>query len=107
MHAQLVFLVITSGAMQLPSVHVPAPPTDLNKQTVARILKECAKDEDAIKAMFRVGLGRKPTDKELKQLVTFVLQTKDTREKVYADITWAITNSNEYQKRHPAQVKPK
>jgi hypothetical protein len=106
MHAQLVLLVVTSGVMLLPSVQIPAPPPDLNKRTVARILKENPRDEDAIKELYRVGLARKPTDRELKQLVTFVLQMKGAREKVYDDITWVITNSKEYQKRHPVRVKP-
>jgi len=108
MYASLLLLVLAAGTSQLPLVPVPKPPPELSKETLARVLKQYPKDEDAIKQLFQIGLGRKPTEQEKKQLLGFVAQQmmNKNREATYGDILWVIVNSKEYLTRHPSREKP-
>jgi hypothetical protein len=66
------------------------------QSTLAQLLKNHPRDEDAVRTLYYKALSRKPTDRELSKAVSYVHKT-GKREEAYEDLLWALINSTEFQ----------
>lgn len=63
---------------------------------LARILKDNAEDDEALRIVYLRTLARRPTDRELTRLREHIASVKN-RAEAYEDILWALINSTEFQ----------
>ena len=64
--------------------------------TLAKILREYQRDEEAIKALYVKTLARKPTNREARVALDYV-KSQRNRNEAYEDLMWALLNSAEFQ----------
>ncbi len=65
---------------------------------LARILKDNAKDEDALEQVYLRTLSRKPTEREREKSLNYVKKVGN-RAEAFEDILWALINSTEFRTR--------
>jgi hypothetical protein len=63
---------------------------------LARILKDNAADDDALRVVYLRTLARRPADREMTRLREHI-KSVSNRAEAYEDILWALINSTEFQ----------
>jgi hypothetical protein len=63
---------------------------------LAKLLRQHAKDEDALKALYVQAFSRQPTERELQRCLTYIREVGN-RSEAYEDILWVLINSTEFQ----------
>jgi len=65
---------------------------------LARLLRDHAKDDDAVRALYTQVLSRKPTDRELSTAMEYIRKV-GRRADAFEDLLWVLINSTEFQTR--------
>jgi hypothetical protein len=65
------------------------------ESTLAKILKDNAQDDDALKTLYQRTLARKPTSSELEKCRKHIKKVGN-RSEAFEDIFWALLNSTEF-----------
>ncbi len=67
---------------------------------IARMMADDADDAAIIEALFVASLSRKPTDGELKNLLSIRAEYGDDRATALQDVAWSILTSTEFTFNH-------